>query len=524
MNQHTPSPQQSSRQWSDQQVAVFQWFERGRGNLVVRARAGTGKTTTILEAIRHAPENDVLICAFNKRIANELKAKLARNGGHGEVKTLHGVGYSVVQRYWDRAQVDGRRGYEVAKRVAGDQTPDELIGKVAKLVSFAKGAAVAYLALQDREARIEFLVGIALDQGLEPDESWEADGFTVERMAGFAVEALEQARHKEPDGRALVDFDDMIYLPIANGWARPRYRLVVVDEAQDMNATQLELARRVCHEDGRIAVVGDDRQAIYGFRGADSGAIDRLKAELRAVELGLTVTYRCGRAIVDYARTLVPDFTASPLNAAGEIVSLAMGDLAATATPGDFVLSRKNAPLVGVCLKLLRRGTPARIEGKDVAAGLRAIVRRWKCRSVTALVERIDRWREKETEKLRKRAEPEAQNRIALIEDQADVLKALCDGIAAPDELMVRLDTMFGDQDDNPPPAVVCSSIHRSKGLEAQRVFVLKSTLYPQRKSFQKQGANADKALELARGSIEEQNLEYVAVTRAISTLVWVLD
>jgi DNA helicase-2/ATP-dependent DNA helicase PcrA len=58
----------------------------------------------------------------------------------------------------------------------------------------------------------------------------------------------------------------MIYLPLAWNLTAKDYQLVVVDEAQDMTAAQLEIAQRVCN--GRICVVGDDRQAIYGFRGA----------------------------------------------------------------------------------------------------------------------------------------------------------------------------------------------------------------------------------------------------------------
>lgn len=87
-----------SQNWSDQQVQIFNWFKSGTGNLIVRARAGTGKTTTILEGINHAPENKILLAAFNKRIATELTEKLG--DPRAEAKTLHSLGYKFLTYAW----------------------------------------------------------------------------------------------------------------------------------------------------------------------------------------------------------------------------------------------------------------------------------------------------------------------------------------------------------------------------------------------------------------------------------------
>lgn len=500
-----------SRNWSDEQLAIFGFFRDGRGNLVCRARAGTGKTTTILEGIKHAPERARIVCAFNKRIADELRAKV---DGAAEVKTLHGIGFSVIQRYWEGVRLDDKRGWELAREAAGEQSPDDMIKKVAKLAGIGKGTGIHP---DDPELYDELLeLGIRFD--IEPDDEWIEAGWTLERVAQCAILAMQKAREREE--RPRIDFDDMIYLPLANRWARPRYDLVVVDEAQDMNAAQLELAQRVCMEHGRIVVVGDDRQAIYGFRGADSNALDRLKTALKAKELSLTTTYRCGKAIVSLAQRLVPDFRAHESNGPGEVTTLGHGiaPLLEAAELGDFVLSRKNAPLVRVCLRLLRKGKAARIEGRDVASQLKTIVTRWKgVRNVEQLVDRIERWKEKEHARAMKHGDtPATQEKIAQINDQAEVLNALCDGIALPDELLARLETMFGDSDTDRRPMVVCSSIHRSKGLEADRVFILKETLYPNRAWDKKRGEDP------GPDPIEEQNLEYVAITRAKKTLVWV--
>lgn len=508
----------SGRNWSTEQLAIFDWFKSSKGNLVVRARAGTGKTTTLIEAVHQAPESDALVAAFNKRIAKELQDRLAKSAfGGAEAKTLHGIGFSIVQRYWERVNVDNRRGYDLAKAAAGEQAPDDMIGKIQKLAAIAKGSLADY---SDEGEVLLDLEAIAVRFGLEPDDNWQQDGWTTARVCRLAWDAMKLATHREE--RSRIDYDDMLFLPLVNNWAKPRYSLVCVDEAQDMNAAQLELARRVCRDDGRIAVIGDDRQAIYGFRGADIDAIDRLKAELQAVELGLTRTYRCGKVIVAYAKQLVPDFVAADTNPEGLIENLHESQLTETAQPGDFVLSRKNAPLVSICLRMLRAGKPARIEGKDVAAGLRSIAKKWKARSVGDLVERIQRWCEREVERLEAKKTAAADERITVVKDQAEILLALCEGIATPAELLTRLDSLFGDSDEDRRPAVVCSSIHKSKGLEAKRVFVLKGTLYPTRFVRRGKPQREVNEAEEAKRTLEEQNLEYVAVTRAIDCLVWV--
>lgn len=502
-----------SRDWSPEQLDIFAFFEHGNGNGVVEARAGTGKTTTILEGVRRARGRAKwpIVCAFNKRIADELKAKV---DGAAEVKTLHGIGFSIVQRYWEGVRVDDRRGIEIARDVTGIDAPDVMIGKVAKLAGLGKGLGIAPSHLDMYDA----LMDLAIRHDVEPDDEWIDAGWSIERIAMLAVRALEKARVREPSPR--IDFDDMIYLPLANNWARPRNDLVVVDEAQDMNAAQLELAKRVCTEDGRIIVVGDSRQAIYGFRGADSEALERLRVELSASKMSLTTTYRCGKSIVELARKLVPDFRAHESNGPGEVQTLPIGivPLVDAAEAGDFILSRKNAPLIRVCLRLIRKGKAARIEGRDIAKSLGTIVKRFKnARTIDALLERIDTWAVREIEKAKKHGADSAaaKDREAQINDQAEVLRALCDGLVHPSELLGRLETMFGDSDSERRPMVVCSSIHRSKGLEADRVFILRETLYPNRAWDRKAGKSQPDPLE-------EQNLEYVAVTRAKKTLVWV--
>ena len=100
---------------SPEQLKIRRWFQSGSGNLIVRARAGCGKTTTILDGVEHAPELRVLLAAFNKAIAQELQARVKSN--KVDVKTLHGLGYAFIRDSWGRVQVDtdGRRAVELSR-------------------------------------------------------------------------------------------------------------------------------------------------------------------------------------------------------------------------------------------------------------------------------------------------------------------------------------------------------------------------------------------------------------------------
>ena len=187
-----------------------------------------------------------------------------------------------------------------------------------------------------------------------------------------------------------------------------------------------------------------------------------MKEQLNAVELGLKTTYRCGRAIVERAREYVPDFEAAPTVEEGTVRNCLPSEMVETATPGDFVLSRLNAPLMGVALGLIRRGVRARIRGREIG-------------------------------KLSKRDPHLARTKMAQLQDNVDTSATLAETVTSVDELTRKLDMLFNDETG--AASVMCSTVHKAKGLEADRVWVLEDTL--------------------KRGGQEELNICYVAYTRA---------
>lgn len=497
--------------WTPQQVAVFDWLQirTDARALQVQARAGTGKTSTIIEGLNNADEirngGRVLLAAFNNRIAEELASRAPRGV---TVKTLHSAGFDAVKAAWGRVGVDKDRGRRVAGAVLqpllpvgfayansdpgdGRRRTREAAEFNAVCYAVAKLASLGKLTLTTDAPQ---LADLAVDFDLEIDEEWRKRGWTTPRIATFAIEAMIAAAEYSP----VVDFDDMLWCPWMADLAPTRYDLVIIDEAQDMNAAQLALAIASRADDGRVLVVGDDRQCIYGFMGANVEAFDRTRDELGAARVPLSVTFRCPARVVAAAQIIVPDYEAAPGAQLGVVDCVAEATAVPQIRPGDFVLSRTNAGAVGACLALLRHGTRAIVRGRDVAASIKARVRAFKVNTIASVIAAARTWLDLEI----KRAE--ASNRPSIAEratDMCETIIALAEGMVSVDAFIARIDDLFTD--DPGTARVACSTVHKSKGLEAERVWIMAKTFWP---SFH----------------VGEENIRYVAMTRALRELHFV--
>jgi ATP-dependent exoDNAse (exonuclease V) beta subunit len=181
---------------------------------------------------------------------------------------------------------------------------------------------------------------------------------------------------------------------------------------------------------------------------------------------------------------------------------MALDSAVATLVPGDAVLSRLNAPLMGVCLGLLRRGVPARVEGRDIGQQLVGMVRKLKAKSVPDFLRKLALWGEKQVRRAQAGGGKHVQSKIELAHDQVATLTAISEGCQNVSQVEARITEIFQDSAGNRTPAVVCSSVHKAKGLEWDTVCLINS-------SFK----------SAAEGG-EEANIFYVAVTRAKKTLI----
>jgi len=539
--------------WSTYQLAIFAWAVAldGVRNLIIQAFAGTGKTTTMVELVNRAPEPVILMCAFAKKNQLDLQAKVTRAGV--DTRTFNSLGYERCRKYMgNNVRMDGDRAARLAQFVCGVAAPRDMVKLVAKLSAKGKHTLPGWETRERIEARVaadkampQFvreqlrrewtdapqveMEDLAREHDLTPDEQWEEEGWNTARIAKLALAAMKLAAtahtlsRQHPHYDCSVDGDDQCYLPIANSWVNPRYDMVVVDECQDTSLVQLKLARGLLRQGGRFVVVGDRFQALYRFRGAAADSMDKLKAEMSTegkggiVEMTLPETYRCGRAIVAEAARLVPGYVAHASNAEGSVTHCTDRELVKQAQPGDFILSRANAPLVATCLSFLRAGKRCKVEGKDIGTTLVTLVGKLNAKSLTDFLLKLNRWEERECERATKTAktDEQAEAKCDQIHDKADTLRAIAEGLSGMTELTARITDLFADNAAN-GEQVVCMTVHKAKGLETDRVFLLEHTFKA------KDGVKASGKAKKADKSQDEIFIRYVAITRAKKELVYV--
>lgn len=268
---------------------------------------------------------------------------------------------------------------------------------------------------------------------------------------------------------------------------------------------------------GRIIAVGDPRQAINGFAGADCQSFDKITQRTNSKVMPLSVCYRCPASHLDLARAIVPEIEAKPDAASGTIEDVTEARLPEMIHAGDLVICRINAPLVSVALKLIASGIQARIRGRNIAAGLVKLIK-----DATLITPKPDLpqdfksvfpWQlqlmvEHRLQMLAARENTETA--METLRDQRDCISYFLAGkpnITSTEQLCTELEALFADEN----ASVWLSSIHRAKGLEADRVFVVN----PDQMALERKNQQ-DWQKE------QEQNLKYVGLTRAKQALYFV--
>ena len=362
-------------EWSEYQLAIFDDVADGTGHTVVDAVAGSGKTTVLVEAVGLVPDGlSTLFVAFNKAIADELTRRLA--GHRVEVSTLHSYGLRTVTSGLGRLRIHKYRVDDFLRARHGDESETRnLRGALAKTVSLAKGAlardAEAVDALIDAfsvELPTNTASVVKVPDGVDP-----RDWFVAE-----VVSLLDQCK-ETVDG--CLDFDDMVWLPIVNDLRPRQFDRIFVRRAPgpERRAARDDPARGQAERAnlrGRRRVSG-----VYQFRGADARALALFTDRLKAKRLPLSISYRCSLAVIRHVNDTLPEI---PIQAAADAVEGEVSFVSRDrmehpklgAQPGDFILSRTNAPLIGLCLKFIRAGRRANIQGRDVGDSLALFVKK----------------------------------------------------------------------------------------------------------------------------------------------------
>lgn len=495
---------------SPQQEDIMDWVDNAEGSAFVEAVAGAGKTTVLVEACTRI-KGTVSLCAFNKKIATEIADRLPQESYNIHARTFHAFGNQTWKNYAGR----GVRLDDAGKRatmIEECHVTDTYAGAVTKLVSLAKNSAVGLLwEPEDTEKWLQLMRHHDLDAEFEKDAE-------IETAIKMAQRGIKWSRE---EGMMMIDFDDMIWLPTTTKGVRfYKKDWVLVDEAQDTNAVRRVLAAKLLKPGGRMLWVGDRNQAIYGFTGADADAVDQIIKEYRCTDLPLTITYRCPKSVVKTARQWVSHIQAhesAPEGKVQEIGTAAFDDYYCNKskrevlTSKDAVLCRNTRPLVSLAFSLLRRGIACHVEGRDIGKNLINLATKWKRVTTTVqLCENLEAYLQRETTKLLARGKDEYT--IDALTDKVETLISLTDGVETIKALVEKIDKMFKDTNGK-PATVTLSTVHKAKGREWDRVFIIKfDTLMPSRyakKDWQRQ---------------QETNLMYVAATRAKKELFFQVD
>ena len=504
---------------SPQQAAVLDLIKTGRGSIEVVARAGCGKTFLLLkivEAVAAMGNSDLILMAYNKSIGDELKSKISALGIDWKVAqagTCHSFGYAALRKLYPNTKIETDKVRNIInymheqerEKSFGDPIPfwNDCSALVERAVSLAKQRAFGHLCkIDDRAAWIEMWEYFDLDSELSE----------LYHRNDVINEAIGVLQYSFSIDRNVIDFDDMILAPLIHKAPFLKKKWVLVDESQDTNAARRALALALLAPGGRMVFVGDDRQAIYGFTGADGNSMSQLKIATNAVSMPLNVTYRCPKVVVQEAQRLVPDITAHPSAPEGKLRSIKVEDLhLETLTCDDAILCRNTAPLVSTAFSLLSRGIPCKVEGRDIGEGLIRLARRWKCKTLAQLSDKLAIYRVAEVKKF---TEAKKENLLQHVIDQVECLEVIIARCSAMkkhnvDDLVKMIEDMFGNSSEEVKKVLTLSTIHKSKGREWKRVFTLGRAKY-----LPSPYARLDWQI------VQEANLEYVQLTRAQSELI----
>ena len=276
------------------------------GPISVLAGAGSGKTRVLTTRIYHlirsgVPANQILAVTFTNKAAREMRARVRAMVGDGPVPliaTFHGLGRELLESYgkvigiprffsvYDR--YDSEKAVAVALKALDVETKELSPRAVLGRISRQKGEGVRAQEFYEKNSRSSFGSRITAEVWLRYEKALVAE--------------------------KALDFDDLIALPLqmieehadVRALAQDRWRYIHIDEYQDTNSLQEQLAGILAEKHKNLFVVGDGDQAIYGWRGAKMENILNFdKRYPEAQTIILAQNYRSTKNLVDAANAVI---------------------------------------------------------------------------------------------------------------------------------------------------------------------------------------------------------------------------
>lgn len=485
-------------------------------NIVVEALAGTGKTfamtngirlmhwLTLPKGLKGSDEQQAIWTAMQAEghpgtchltsFSTDATAQLKKNLPEGvTASSTYGMGFSAAKK----SGIAGTKSEYKYFRIMSDYLGGRWKGEAANpgLTKTAVGLCEKARLSLKRVLSGEELKTMADHYGVEVGNVEQ----TTEAVNHLLKEGLKQSN--------VFDYTDMVWIPVLKNLIQKKYDHLVVDEYQDMGIAQQEICYRSAR---RVLAIGDENQAIYGFIGADSNAAGNFRIALRRTGRGLetfslTVTRRCCKAVVRKANELVSGLRAMEGAPEGLVdrkargFSPVKGGGSVNIGPKDMVICPTNAPLVSLLFQLVKAGAKAYVRKSDVVDQMRTYVSEFT-KGIGELRIAIKRNIDRLEEQRSTRTSRAGLDKYRCLEEVANASPTITDVGRA-------LATLFVD--DNRPGATRLSSVHRSKGLEADHVWFWNWNLC---------GQYAEQPCE----KVQARNLQYVGFTRAKTHLTLV--
>lgn len=542
--------------FTPEQLSIFEFVRNGKSHGIIDAVAGAGKTTTIMECARFVENhNDILFCAFNKSISSEISKKFSERNINGViVKTIHALGWQILHS-------NNNTGYPLTLEPGKNRellNSKEISEKLKPY--YLKILAVNGIKLDFLDDKPDFavtnIINNVKNRLLDINDKYRStltkdtlDDFR-ELVSHYGIfneleikkkdfekelayyqqchSILLEAGNEFSKRTMKIDFTDMLYLPYK--WSLypvNKYGFLFIDECQDLSKAQFAIAAKYGRPGGRILAVGDPQQSIYGFTGADINSFNRVKEYTKATLLPLTTCFRCPQQMIGLAKKIRPDITGSKTDA-GIITTIEITDVVKTARPGDLIISRTKAPLLVLVFGFIDVDLKVKIHDDEVEEIINELKNIFKHNElnvdISTLPDKFDevravvlnRWDwiiKKNANRIVNMGERELYIRKEkeYLEEKLDFLNRKYEEwkIECPTILSIlRKIKEYISATDNP---IKLSTIHRAKGLENDRVFIINYDELPMIKTDQKEWEK-----------IQESNLKYVAVTRAMKELVLV--
>lgn len=474
----------SSFKPSKYQQDIFDHLKTSSKNGVVEAVAGSGKSTTLIESMKVSNKRDPIFIAFNKHIVEEMKSRVPDNI---KVTTMHSFGLEQIRRVYRNVKIDVNKVKRAVKVLSPMWDTPKNVNKLEWL---------------ERIVALSNLLRLTLNRDPE-NGKFVAQKHSIPYTLNEVEYALDVIKSLDRN-RDTIDFIDMVYIPAIEDIRISEHSLVLVDECQDLSAAQIGLLSKIKTPTGQTLAVGDRRQAIYGFGGADDESFSKLISMANTKLLPLSICYRCSKSVIEHAKQFVPqiEFCDTAIDGRVEIDGSVAG-----IQDGDMVLCRTTAPLIRLALQLIKEGRKATIIGVDISEKIMTTIKNTNCESLTGVVDIL--WNRYNEELENYERSGGSMNIVNYLKDMAETVQELANNKTTISEISELLNSIFSDTSDS---GIELMTIHKSKGLESKNVHILRPDLLPHK--------NAKLPWEIE----QEQNLHYVAITRAKENLSYVRD